>query len=62
MSFDAETNLPILQPKKKTTQVNIWMAVFVALFFVAMAVAIFRLAERNPNDANHRQPAGTERR
>jgi hypothetical protein len=41
MGFDQNDPRPVLNPHKKTTQVNIWMAVAVVMFFVAGALAIW---------------------
>jgi len=40
MGFDQNDPRPILNPHKKTTQVNIWMVVAVLAFFVGGAIAI----------------------
>jgi hypothetical protein len=43
MSFDTDSNLPLIDPHKKTTQVNLWMGAGVAVF-VAVAIAIIAWA------------------
>jgi hypothetical protein len=40
MSFDQNNPAPAMQPGKKTTQVNIWMAVAVIVFLGAGALAV----------------------
>ncbi len=40
MAFDRDSDLPVLQPHKKTTQVNIWMVVGVIVFLILGAVAV----------------------
>ena len=40
MSFDQNNPAPAMQPAKKTTQVNIWMAVAVVVFLVLGAIAV----------------------
>jgi hypothetical protein len=41
MGFDQNDPRPVLNVKKKTTQVNIWMAIAVLMFFVAGGLAIW---------------------
>ena len=41
MGFDQNDQRPILNPHKKTTQVNLWMVVGVIVFFVAGGLAIW---------------------
>jgi hypothetical protein len=60
-SFDADSNLPLIQPQKKTTQVNLWMAAFVALFLLVTAAVIVRLATTHARDEVHPQPTDAVR-
>jgi hypothetical protein len=41
MSFDADSNLPLVNPHKKTTQVNFWIGGGVLLFVVVSVSVIF---------------------
>ena len=40
MGFDKDQPGPIVQPARKTTQVNFWMVIAIVIFFVAGGVAI----------------------
>jgi len=40
MSFDQNNPAPAMQPGKKTTQVNIWMAAAVIVFLIGGACAV----------------------
>ncbi len=48
MGFDQNDPRPIMNPHKKTTQVNLWMVVGVVVFFIAGAVAIWLYANHPP--------------
>lgn len=48
MGFDANSaGQPIVNVHKKTTQVNLWMVVGVAVFFIIGAAALFWLSNRH---------------
>lgn len=47
MSFDPQTNLPLMQPRKKTTQVNIGVVVAVLVFFAIVGGVLWAVV-RNP--------------
>jgi flagellar basal body-associated protein FliL len=40
MSFDTNNPAPVMQPAKKTTQVNIWMGVIVFIFLLLGVIAV----------------------
>ncbi len=40
MSFDQNSNLPVIQFRKWTTRVNVWMVVLILLFFAAGALGV----------------------
>lgn len=41
MGFDQNDPRPIVNVRKKTTQVNVWMVIALVMFFVAGALAIW---------------------
>lgn len=43
MSFDKDDGRPIMNVHKRTTKVNIWMVVAVAVFMILGMVVLFRL-------------------
>lgn len=48
MAIDKESDgMPQVDFERRTTKVNLWMIVAVALFFVAMAILVFRYAGSN---------------
>lgn len=34
MAFDAQSDLPLVNVHKRSTQVNLWMAIWVTIFFI----------------------------
>lgn len=60
MAFDKDSNLPLVQPQKRTTKVNIVMIVSIFVFFAlgACAVTYFWMkGERNqPPAASEAKP------
>ncbi|HKB90117.1 MAG TPA: hypothetical protein VKC60_06325 [Opitutaceae bacterium] len=48
MGFDKDSNLPVVNPTKKTTQVNLYMAVAIVVFFVLTAYVIWRVSKHPP--------------
>jgi hypothetical protein len=57
MGFDANSaGQPIVNVHKKTTQVNLWMVVGVALFFIIGAAALFWLSNRHGPDEHPNAP------
>jgi len=48
MAFDKDTpELPLVQPQKKTTQVNIGIVVGVVIFFIIVGVVLWKVVQ-NP--------------
>jgi hypothetical protein len=57
MGFDANSaGQPIVNVHKKTTQVNLWMVVGVAVFFIVGAAVLFWLSNRHGPDEQHTTP------
>lgn len=56
MSFDQNSDLPLIQPHKRTTKVNFAIVVGVLLFFVITGAVLFWF-HRNPDQAD--PPAAT---
>jgi len=52
MSFDTNNPAPVMQPAKKTTQVNIWMAVGVVLFLIAGLLGVLWYHHHREQAAN----------
>lgn len=50
MSFDQNSDLPLIQPHKRTTKVNFGIVVGVLLFFV-IGGAFLLWFQRNPDEA-----------
>lgn len=50
MGFDQNSDLPLIQPRKRTTKVNIGMVIGVLLFFVIGGV-VLAWFYRNPEEA-----------
>jgi hypothetical protein len=42
MGFDKDDTRPIVEVQKRTTKVNIWMAVGILLFFLIAGVVVLR--------------------
>ena len=53
MAFDQNSDLPVLQPQKRTTKVNFGIVIGVLLFFVIAGAVLFWFA-RNPSEASNR--------
>jgi hypothetical protein len=56
MAFDQNDTHPVVQPAKRTTQVNIWMIAGVIAFFVLGGLAIawyHRHPQEVTNQVNH---------
>lgn len=50
MSFDKDSaGVPLVQPQKKTTQVNIGIAVGIVIFFVVVGLVLWGIV-RNPEE------------
>ena len=43
MGFDKDDTRPVVDVKRRTTQVNIWMAVAIVVFFIGAAVIVWAL-------------------
>lgn len=56
MGFDQNSDLPILQPKKRTTKVNFGIVIGVLLFFL-VAGSVLLWFSRHPHEAAP-SPAG----
>ncbi|HWA27309.1 MAG TPA: hypothetical protein VG734_16770 [Lacunisphaera sp.] len=41
MGFDQHDQRPLMNPQKRTTKVNLWMTVAVAVFFLVGAIAVW---------------------
>ena len=52
MAFDQNQSGPVVEPAKKTTQVNLWMALAVIIFFLCGGLAI-RWFHRHPREITH---------
>jgi hypothetical protein len=50
MGFDANSDQPLIQPKKRTTKVNFAVVIAVLVFFAISAVALYWFS-RNPERA-----------
>ncbi|WP_414664346.1 hypothetical protein [Horticoccus sp. 23ND18S-11] len=61
MGFDQDSDLPIIQPQKRTTQVNVAMVALILIFFFATAAVTFWIW-RQSEDPAVRAPAGSESR
>lgn len=48
MGFDKHSDGPIVNPHKKTTQVNIWMVIGIVVFFLITGLLMARFV-LNPN-------------
>ena len=60
MGFDENSRgQPLVNVHKKTTQVNIWMVVGVALFALVAVILIVNLSRRHGPDEVHQAPADT---
>jgi len=57
MGFDADSDgRPIVNVHKKTTQVNLWMVVGVAVFFIVGTAVLFWLSGRHGPDDHPNAP------
>jgi hypothetical protein len=57
MGFDPNSaGQPIINVHKKTTQVNLWMVVGVAVFFIISAIVLFSLSRRHGPDEHPNTP------
>lgn len=45
MGFDKDDTRPIVDVKRRTTKVNIWMAVAIVAFFIGTAIVVWALWE-----------------
>ena len=52
MGFDQNQPGPVVEPAKKTTQVNLWMALAVIIFFLCGALTIGWF-HRHPREITH---------
>ncbi|HWA11427.1 MAG TPA: hypothetical protein VG838_18450 [Opitutaceae bacterium] len=52
MAFDQNSDLPVVNPHKKTTQVNIWMIVAVLVFFGICGLVYFQFARHRSETVN----------
>lgn len=60
MGFDQNSaGQPLVNVHKKTTQVNLWMVVGVAVFFLVSAVAVVKLSRRHGPDDHPNTPEQT---
>jgi len=58
MAFDKQTaGQPIIQPEKRTTQVNVWVVVGVAVFLLLGALALVHVYHNPPQDTHDSLPA-----
>lgn len=48
MGFDKDQPGPLVEPEKRTTKVNIWMALAILLFFLIAGLVVFRLWAHAP--------------
>lgn len=47
MGFDKDSDQPIVNPRKKTTQFNIWMAISIVIFLLIMGLVVYRLRQNS---------------
>jgi len=46
MGFDKDDTRPVVDVKRRTTKVNIWMAVAIVAFFIVTAIVVWALWEQ----------------
>ncbi len=61
MGFDQNEDQPIIQPRKKTTKVNLAMVAGVLVFFIITVALLWVFSAREPDPALQDDPAPVER-